>query len=418
MIKSAFASPVRRRGSEAQTFNGFLPAREAWPAAIRSFPDLANMMQQLSVRDFVAAAHRPTELAVIIPVLNERANIEPLLSGLALALIGIEWEAIFVDDASSDGTPDVIAAIAATDRRIRLIRRFGRRGLSSAVMEGILASTTPVVAIIDADLQHDERILPELYYAVAGGDYELAIGTRYSNGGSIGDWAASRAKISDLATRLAAPLLKTPLSDPMSGFFAVRREAVLAAVPRLSKVGYKILLDLVASSPKALSVKEFPYNFRARRAGESKLDSAIALEYLELLLDKMVGRWVPVKLIMFGAVGGLGLFVQLSLLWVLLAGAGWGFSTAQTLAVICTMTFNFSLNNRFTYRDRRLTGRQWLKGLLSFYAVCSAGALANVGAGTMLFESYQTWWVAGALGAVIGAVWNYVATSWLTWSRH
>jgi dolichol-phosphate mannosyltransferase len=375
-------------------------------------------MLQYAREDFAGVEVRPLELTVVIPTLNEAENIRSIVEKLALALAGIEWEAIFVDDASTDGTPDRVAEAAAFDRRIRLIRRFGRRGLSSAVMEGFLASTAPVVAVMDGDGQHDERILPQLHDAVRDGRCDLAVGTRYSGGGSIGEWSPARARISDFATRLARPLLiKTPLSDPMSGFFAIRREAVLEAVPRLSSVGYKILLDLVASTPRPLAVSEVPYAFRDRASGESKLDGAVALEYLELLLDKAIGRWIPVKLVKFSAVGALGLGIHLVLLSIFLQSADASFTVAQTIAVIGAMTFNFELNNRFTYRDRRLRGAAWAKGLASFYLVCSLGALANIGVGSLAFDSAHDWWVAGLIGALIGSVWNYVASGWLTWSR-
>jgi dolichol-phosphate mannosyltransferase len=374
-------------------------------------------MRQFAVRHFIAAEPRPIEVTVVVPTLNESVNVEPLLERLAVALAGVEWEAIVVDDGSTDGTAELVTEIAQRDRRVRLVRRYGRRGLASAVIEGMLASTAPVVAVIDGDMQHDEAILPALYRAVAEGGCDLAVGTRYAEGGGIGDWCAGRARASRLATRLAAPLLKTPLSDPMSGFFAVRREAVLEALPRLSAIGYKILLDLVASSPRPLKVSEIPYGFRTRQGGESKLDSAVALEYAELLLDKLVGRFVPVKLILFCAVGGLGVFVHLALLAVAYSLFGAGFAAAQAIAVIGAMTFNFILNNELTYRNRRLRGGAWLKGLASFWFVCSLGAFANVGVGSLVHSSHYQWWVAGLAGAAIGSVWNYVASGWLTWSR-
>jgi dolichol-phosphate mannosyltransferase len=358
----------------------------------------------------------PLELSVVIPTLNEAGNIEPLLERLGIALAGIEWEAIFVDDGSTDGTPEQLTRIAQADRRVRMIRRIGRRGLSSAVVEGALASTTPVIAVIDADLQHDEQILPDLYRAVAGG-HELAIGTRYAGHGSTGEWDESRLKISRFATALASPIMKTRLSDPMSGFFAVRRDVLLEAAPRLSNVGYKILLDLVASARRPLKVAEIGYTFGTRVAGESKLDGMVALEYLELLLDKTVGRFVPVKLVQFGAVGMLGVGVHLLLLDFALNALGLAFSWSQACAVIGAMTFNFALNNRFTYRDRQLKGLAWVGGLLSFYLVCSLGAVANVGIGSLVYEQFHGWWIAGIAGAVVGSVWNYVASSWFTWAR-
>jgi dolichol-phosphate mannosyltransferase len=359
----------------------------------------------------------PLELTVVVPTLNEAGNVEALLEKLGLALAGIEWEAIFVDDGSTDGTAELLTRIAQTDRRVRLIRRIGRRGLSSAVVEGALASTAPAIAVIDADLQHDERILPELHRAIAAQGHELAIGTRYAGDGSTGEWDDKRLRISRFATALAAPIMKTRLSDPMSGLFAVRRDVLLEAAPKLSNVGYKVLLDLVASSPRPLKVAEVGYTFGTRRSGESKLDEMVALEYIELLLDKTIGRFVPVKLVQFGAVGMLGVGVHLALLYLTLNLLGVAFAMAQATAVIGAMTFNFALNNRFTYRDRQLKGLAWFGGLLSFYFVCSLGAIGNVGIGSLVYEQFHGWWMAGIAGAIVGSVWNYVASGWLTWTR-
>ena len=374
-------------------------------------------MLQQAIDSKTDAGNRPLQLSVVIPTLNEVGNIEPLISRLNVALAGIDWEAIFVDDGSADGTPELLTRLAQANRRVRMIRRIGRRGLSSAVVEGALASTTPIIAVIDADLQHDEKILPELYRAIADDGNELAIGTRYAGNGSTGEWAADRLKISRFATALAAPIMKTRMTDPMSGLFAVRRDVLLEAAPKLSTVGYKILLDLVASHPRPLKLAEVGYTFGTRQHGESKLDEMVALEYLELLLDKSVGRFVPVKLVQFGAIGMLGVGVHLALLYLTLNMAGTPFATAQAAAVIGAMTFNFALNNRFTYRDRQLRGWAWIGGLFSFYLVCSLGAVANVGIGSLVYEQLHGWWIAGIAGAIVGSVWNYVASGWLTWAR-
>jgi dolichol-phosphate mannosyltransferase len=374
------------------------------------------MLQQAVDRQSVTR-DAPLELTVVIPPLNEAGNVQPLLEKLGVALAGIEWEAIFVDDGSTDGTPDLLTSIAQNDRRVRMVRRIGRRGLSSAVVEGALASTTPIIAVIDADLQHDERILPDLYKAIAKDGNELAIGTRYAGNGSTGEWDDKRLKISRFATALASPIMKTRLSDPMSGFFAVRRDVLLEAAPGLSNVGYKILLDLVASSPRTLKLAEVGYTFGTRQSGESKLDEMVALEYIELLLDKTIGRFVPVKLVQFGAIGVLGVGVHLALLYLTLNVLGAAFAAAQATAVVGAMTFNFALNNRFTYRDQQLKGLAWVGGLLSFYLVCSIGAIGNVGIGSLVYEQFHGWWMAGIAGAIVGSVWNYVASGWLTWTK-
>ncbi len=355
------------------------------------------------------------ELAVIIPVLNEAANIAVLIERLDAVLAGIAWEAVFVDDHSPDGTAAALRSYARLDRRIRVVERIGRRGLSSAVIEGMLATAAPVLAIIDGDMQHDEGLIPALFAAVAG-DADLAIGSRYVAGGGIGAWDETRARASRLATRVANAILPAPVSDPMSGFFAIRRTAFEAALPELSGSGFKILLDFIISAPAPLAIVEIPYTFRARTAGTSKLDLTVVAEYCQLLLEKTVGRFVPLRLLMFLAVGALGLGVHLGVLGSAL-GLGIAFAIAQGIAVLAAMTFNFALNNVFTYRDRRLRGWRFATGLLSFYAVCLVGAAANIGIGAYVHDLDRAWWVAGIAGAVIGAVWNYAASSFVTWRK-
>ncbi|ABC62097.1 glycosyltransferase family 2 protein [Erythrobacter litoralis] len=373
-------------------------------------------MYAYKLDEFAQQAGR-LDCAIIVPILNEAANIQPLIEKIGTVLTGYDAEIIFVDDGSTDGSLEILESIAAANRSIRVIRRIGRRGLSSAVVEGFLSTVAPVVAVMDGDLQHDESVLPAMIAALQSGEADLAYGSRYAGGGSVGDWAADRLMISNVATRMAGSVMKTPLSDPMSGFFAIRRELFLDIAPRLSQAGYKILLDIVASHPEPIRVKQVPYKFRTRTAGESKLDSMVVLEYVELLLEKLVGRLVPVKLLMFGAVGLVGTLVHLALLWGALTGLGASFAIAQGSATLGAMTFNFALNNVFTYRDRKLTGWRWVTGWLSFCAACGIGAVANVGIGTLLYTEAWSWWIAGLAGALIGSVWNYAATSWLTWRK-
>lgn len=359
----------------------------------------------------------PLELAVVIPTRNEAGNVAALLASLETVLAGLTWEAIFVDDDSPDGTAALIREIGRTNIRVRVLQRIGRQGLASAVIEGMMATAAPVLAVIDADLQHDETLLPRLYAEVRHGGRDLAVGSRYVAGGATADWDAGRRAASRWATALARRCLGTRLADPMSGYFVISRDALQRALPNLSGVGFKILLDIVASSPRPLDIAELPYRFRNRTVGESKLDLMVSLEYIELLLEKTLGRFVPVRLILFLVVGALGLGVHLGVLGLAIATGLVAFGGAQALAVGAAMTFNFLLNNVFTYRDRRLHGLKLVTGLLSFYAVCLVGAAANVGVGALVYDAQATWWVAGVAGAVIGSVWNFAASSVVTWRR-
>lgn len=361
------------------------------------------------------------ELAVIIPTYNESANVAALVARLHATLDGVAWEAVFVDDDSPDGTADRLRAIAGTDPRVRCLRRIGRRGLSSACIEGMLSTSAEVVAVMDADLQHDETILPAMLAAIRSGEAEVAVGSRYIPGGGVGDWDARRAAISRFATRLGRMTTGVTLADPMSGFFMLRRATFEGVARRLSGVGFKILLDILASSPAPLKVREVPYEFRARVAGESKLDGAAAVEFLTLLLDKTVGRYVPVKFVVFSVVGGLGLVVHLATLFLLHKAGDVGFSVAQTVATLVAMTSNFLVNNAVTYRDRRLKGWAMLRGWFSFAAACSIGAVANIGVAVWAFGQLEggslDWAWSAAAGAAVGAVWNYAVTAVYTWGK-
>ena len=358
------------------------------------------------------------ELSVIVPTYNERPNVGELIRRLDVALRGLRWEAVFVDDDSPDGTAAEVRAAAQADSRVRCVQRLGRRGLSRAVVEGVLSTAAPVIAVIDADLQHDESILPAMLARLRGTATEapadVVVGSRYVAGGGLEGWDAQRERMSRFATALANRMVATGLSDPMSGFFMMKRETFELAVRRLSGEGYKLLLDLLASMPTPPRVAEIPYTFRPRQAGESKLDSAVLWEFSLLLIDKKFGRWIPARFLLFSMVGISGVAVHFAVLTLLYQVAHLGFTASQAAATLVAMTSNYALNNSFTYRDQRHRGLSWWRGLLTFYAICGFGVIANVGVAGFLFER-QGWALAAAAGALVGTGWNYAATRAVTW---
>lgn len=369
-------------------------------------------------QSLAAPAPLPTpELSVVVPTYRESGNIVPFVAALASALKGLDWEVIFVDDDSGDGTIDKVRALGDADRRIRGIRRIGRRGLAGACIEGMLSSSAPVVAVMDCDLQHDETVLPKMLALIDKGA-GLVVATRYQPGGSAGDgFTERRAAISRLATRVTNALLKTNVSDPMSGFFMIRRTDFEALAPRLSTAGFKILLDILASRSRNMVIAEVPYSFRARLTGESKLGAHVAAEFAALLVSKFTGDRISPRFFMFALVGASGIVVHLTALKAALSGLALSFEAAQTLAAFTAMTWNFFLNNALTYRDRRLTGFAAVKGLLSFYIVCSIGTIANVGVAQFVHGVDPSWWRAGLAGALMAAVFNYAVTSVVTWRK-
>jgi len=355
------------------------------------------------------------ELAVIVPTFNERANVLEMVQRLRECLVSHHWEVIFVDDDSPDETAQLVREIGQCDHRVRCIRRIDRRGLSSACIEGMLASSAPYLAVIDGDLQHDEKLLPRMLETLKNGQTDIVIGTRYAAGGGLGAWDPSRAAMSRFATRLSRMVLKADLSDPMSGFFMLRHETLDRCVRKLSGIGFKILLDVFVSSRHRLRFKELPYEFRARKAGTSKLDTQVAWNFVMLLLDKAIGHLIPVRFVAFTLVGGFGVIIHFVVLTVLLNQLGIGFVTSHSIATFVAMTGNFALNNVLTYRDMRLEGWQWLRGWVSFTLACGVGALANVGIAYYLFTMDTKWVLAALSGILVGAVWNYVVTMVYTW---
>jgi dolichol-phosphate mannosyltransferase len=361
------------------------------------------------------------ELAVVVPTFNERANAPVLVERLDAALEGRSWEAIFVDDNSPDGTADAVRELARSDPRIRVIQRIGRRGLSSACIEGMCATAAPLVAVIDGDLQHDEALLPAMLDALqAEAGLDLVVGSRFCDEGGTGEWDRDRVAKSALATRLSRYVLKADLTDPMSGFFMIRSALVRELVPVLSGIGFKILLDIMTASPRPLSFRELPYVFRTRELGESKLDYVVALEYLIALYDRMFGRFVPVRFAMFSAIGALGFGVHFAVLWLMFRAGGASFVSGTIVATAVAMTFNFFLNNALTYREQRLRGFGALfGGWVSFCVVCSVGAVANVGVAAFMHNVEHGDWRWSALaGLVVSAVWNFALSSRFTWGRY
>jgi len=357
------------------------------------------------------------DLAIVLPTFNESGNVGLLVDHLAAALAGIRYEVIFVDDDSPDGTADVVRNLAQQHDNVRVLQRIGRRGLASACIEGILAASAPYVAVMDADLQHDESILPEMLRRIREENLDLVVASRNVAGGSMGEFARWRVRLSQLGKRLSLMGAEHALSDPMSGFFMVRFTAFERLAHRLSGLGFKILLDIVLSADQGLRIGEVPYSFRTREHGESKLGLVVGLEYFELLVDKHLGDLVNVKFVLFAMVGALGVGVHLLILRLLLVLGGLSFAKGQAVATFVVMILNFVLNNSVTYRDRRLRGWAFLGGLITFCFACGLGVAANVAIANEAFHHGVPWVLAALTGLMFSAVWNFGVTSMTTWRR-
>jgi len=365
------------------------------------------------------AAHSPLELAVVLPTLNEKDNIAPMVARLEAALGPSGWEAVFVDDNSHDGTAEEARRIARTDPRIRVIQRIGRRGLASAAIEGMCATAAPYVAVMDADHQHDPALLVDMLASLKAGECELAYASRFAEGGNAdGLSSKGRETGSRIANALARKLTGTELTDAMSGYFMLRTDRLRQQADNLSGIGFKIMLDILSTARPQLKVKEFPLKFAERLAGQSKLDHGVALDFVAGIYERYLGRYIPTRFALFGTVGALGVVVHMAVLWPVLLLGLVSFSWAQAAATMVAMTFNFWLNNLLTYRDKKLDspdGLFW--GWLKFCLACSVGAFANVAVATVLNDQGFAWWIAAIIGIGIASVWNYALSSRFVWGR-
>lgn len=369
-----------------------------------------------STRDKAASLQTVPILSIIAPTYNERANIRPLVAAISAAMGNIPWELIVVDDDSSDGTYREVFAVAREGAPVRCIRRVGRRGLASAVVEGALSAGGEIVGVIDADMQHDETRLPHMLHLLQTTDADVVVGSRYIEGGGMGDWDTGRRRMSAFATWCSRFLIGGTLTDPMSGFFMTRRAVFEETIYDLSQQGYKILLDILTSSPHPLKVVEIPYVFRNRRLGKSKVDGLIIAEYAFLLIEKFTHGLIPPRFVLFSLVGSLGLVVHLSVLWVMKV-LGLEFLVSQITGTIFAMTFNFYTNNAITYRSDRLKGVQFMIGYVMFCGVCSLGAIANISVASLAMSETKSWSLAGTMGAIMSAVFNFGVTTKFVWGR-
>jgi dolichol-phosphate mannosyltransferase len=384
-------------------------------SAINDIASVSPSAQPLRA-DGGAAVRPAPELTIVVPTFNEKANIPLLVERLSELLTSCDWEVIFVDDNSPDGTAAAARAIGTNDSRVRCIRRIGRRGLAGACLEGMLASQARYVAVMDADLQHDEGLLVPMLDALRAARADVAVASRYLYGGSAAGLSKQRSRVSRGSNSLVRLLLGIDLTDPMSGHFMIRRDALESIAPSLSTQGFKILLDILATARGGLRTIELPSTFRERQHGESKLDSKIALDFAALVTAKLTNDAVSARFLLFCLVGLTGIAIHLSILSTLLI-TDLSFGAAQAFATIGAIAWNFVLNNLFTYRDQRLTGWHFVTGLIRFQVICAIGAISNVGIATWIYDYDETWWIAGLGGALIGTVWNFVVSAALVWRQ-
>jgi dolichol-phosphate mannosyltransferase len=375
-------------------------------------------------------------LSVVTPTFDEAENLPELVERLHAALGDLPHEIIVADDNSPDRTWEVAEKLAAHDPSIRVLRRFHDHGLSAAVLDGMAAARGEYLAVIDADLQHDEAILPSMVDLLRNGRAEVVVGSRESDGGGYGEWSTRRRVVSWVATAIAKSLLRVPTGDPMSGYFVITREAYEATASEINPKGFKILLEFIGRN-RQLRVAEVGYTFSNRRHGETKLNRSVIRSYLLAVAELRLGRQVDPVFLLYVMVGVLGLGVN-SLLFTLFEALGFprvdtGLNEALdpvyssfVLSVAVTTLMMFVINNEFTFWEQRYRGLKLLPAFVVYAGMTFVGTLVHVAVFSWLQEVGFLFSVIGddaarvvhnLLGAVVALVVNWYLNTTYLWRR-
>ncbi len=352
--------------------------------------------------------------SILIPTYNEHDNIRPLVERIAEAIPGNDYEVVFVDDDSRDGTPELITSLSSK-YPVRVVVRKDKKGLASAVVDGFYLVSTDMVVVMDADLQHPPEVVPALIKSLCDGA-DIAVASRYVPGGGTEGWSTTRKVISSGAIALAHLLLphSRRVKDPMSGFFAFKKETISGIT--LQPIGYKILLEMLVVG-KAAQVSEVPFRFQLRQKGESKLDVGQQIEYLRHLFSLMRRSGELLRFGKFLLVGLSGIVVNEGILWLLHGHANWDLGTASLVAIEVSIVTNFILNNSFTFADRNKPGfRHFIGNFLRFNFFSSPGGILNWVTTSVLTDKGH-YLIFNLIGITIAMLWNYFANNWWTWKK-
>ena len=355
------------------------------------------------------------KVSIIVPSYNERDNVRPLLTRIAAAMAGYDYEVIVVDDNSTDGTIDIVKSLGG-EFPVRILVRTGERGLSTAVIHGLRHAQGSVIGVMDADLQHPPEKLPELIKAIESGA-DMVFGSRYVPGGGVPNWSLLRRIISKGASLISHLFLPSArcVKDPMSGFFMFRRDRVDPDV--LKPIGYKIALEILLLG-RFENVVEVPFIFEDRSAGASKLKASTQIEYLRhvISLARRTGELAFfLKFVTVGLTGvgvNLGVYTLLSRLTGLNGNLDW---VAVIIGIEVSILSNFNLNDAFTFRSRR-GHRSYFGRLLRFNLIAVSGALIQTGTFLLLTRAFSVFDIlADGIGIVLAFTWNYFINRSWTW---
>lgn len=355
-------------------------------------------------------------ISIVIPTFNEKDNIIQLFNEIknSLGNTNISWEAIFVDDSNNDETTNVIRTLQNYESNVILIKRIENRGLSSALIQGALSSSSEYVLFMDADLQHPPKKILNLYNEIKNNNYDVVSASRFLEDNKL--LKQKRYKASSFVNYLLRRLFKINYSDILTGFFIINRNFFFNNYKKLSNIGFKLLLDIILSNKNKIKYNEISFEFQKRYTGESKLNSKVFIDFIILIIDKITGRIIPGRYFIYSLIGSFGILFQLISFSFLLNYINFNYSLITS--IILTIYFNFSLNNQFTYSDLKKKGKNFYYGLLKYYFFCSFGALFNFISAKLFYENIPNIYLAVLIGAFIGSIWNYSMNTSYNWNRY
>jgi len=358
------------------------------------------------------------DLSIVVATLNEEQNVKLLYNLIKASLdTKLKWEVIFVDDDSADDTVIKVNRLIEKNSNIKLIKRLNSRGLSSALIDGALSSNAKYILFMDSDLQHNPKFIFGMYERINRENLDIVSASRFSQNKKIG-LVDKRYKISILVNKIINKIFNINMLDSLTGFFIIEKKFFNKSVKNLSNKGFKLLLDIILSNKEYIKNQEITFEFNKRHSGFSKLDNKIIIDFIYLIIDKLIGWIVPARYILYSIVGSLGVIVQIVSFYLIYNQLNLFFSISNIISIFIAMNFNYNLNNIFTYSDLRLRGKKYIKGMFLFYFFCGFGALLNFFTSQIIFSLFSLDFFSVIIGAVIGSIWNYSMNTSFNWKNH